>query len=1230
MSFNVSAKDVDSLVKSVAKYEDDLEKAMKNLSSAIDNLSGNQGFSGALATSVKAYFSEVHGAASQSLLTLAAEALAIASQYKQGYTGIDGSATFHLTDASLSAASSQMASFKGGVESASGSLAAQISSIRDIISIANPSMASLDNSLATTQANADDTNNKVSAHEQNSMQNAKRIGDLASSLSSFLDGQGAHPTGGVGYVPGSVFESPAYQALIGSLGSAVDVVSQSESVIQAALKSVEKNDEIRQKIAEAEQRKKDGVWQLIAGGLALVGTVAVCVLTCGAGVPVVLAVGGALLAGAFDASEMAEGAGKWYYGAKGDATTKVINPVRDWLMGGNQKAYDTASFWVHTVDCAIAPVGGAVNLARASTTVGGKALALGRVALEQGAGYAGGKLFGEASDAIFEKFGASQYESAAFQNAIGLKGSMKGMKGPHEDTFHHTTEDLEGSKGKHAWVDPDRPVRGTEADIKAYQIGKDLHEIRDWAFDAVFLPAYSHQDAAKNFAIKGTGHQDTVFSHDAPAHRDSAGQERAKNSTGEAMHSSSSDSQLRTEHFGQTDPTDTAKDERRTESAESKHSSVGGNGSRNGAVQSDRSQFDKIDKSDESRNTDATNKSNNNGKLNRDNAASPVSSNRSSEHPARPEQGQTNVGDSRNNAVSSHDTGQSSNEGSIPRQGSESKSPASVGQGGVVHETANKLADGGAQADLHPTTDDNGVKNGGMGQPDDVKPTDANGSDAANAGANRPNGDVSGNTKADVNDKVEHADGSEKGNAHTADASVKDDGTVKSDKEDSVAKGDDAIKSNQADSAAKDTEYSKENRSARSDKSSHSAEKTESKSAIGSEGDANKSGESKNSGGVHHGVSDSHDTRKDNTQAGDVAEDAKPNTNANGIKQPEHDGIIDGAADSSHHNVSKDWAATGSQDEGGSSSSQAAGHVAAADTFVKVVDGHPVDSCGTLLQDPSGENRPWHQDNYADLRDAGASEADARRMAWWNKPPSGEQYQKYEYQYNSVIDPKDPAAPYKLDADGSILRDPDGNPIKEQHWIDPVTGEAHYPRQAGFELGKGEKLETQVMERGQLLDRIGGEDGGYLATVDDPAHQGAPLDERSVAPWSKRSSRHLYVVVNEFKALRGQAAPAFGDPGGAEQVIVPKDPHEGGYTGEDLSRLGTDKVTPEDQLNTVADMVDKNCEKMSGREYDSIHDLVADFSKEDTNKGLIEVHYNEEGKIVVGPPPESESGPGKS
>jgi|GEM_PF-1697233 len=145
--------------------------------------------------------------------------------------------------------------------------------------------------------------------------------------------------------------------------------------------------------AAAEARRNQGILETVLGGLAIVGGVIAVVATAGLATPIFVAGTVAYTASlAYGLSEIVQGGQDIYYGAKGDITTKSINPLRDTVFQGNQDAYNLFGTitMIGTTLVTLGAGGYAAALQGGAKAAGSYALnAAANIVIGAGAGYLG-------------------------------------------------------------------------------------------------------------------------------------------------------------------------------------------------------------------------------------------------------------------------------------------------------------------------------------------------------------------------------------------------------------------------------------------------------------------------------------------------------------------------------------------------------------------------------------------------------------------------------------------------------------------------------------------------------------------------------------------------------------------------------------------------------------------------------------------------------------------------
>lgn len=80
-------------------------------------------------------------------------------------------------------------------------------------------------------------------------------------------------------------------------------------------------------------------------------------------------------------------------------------------------------------------------------------------------------------------------------------------------------------------------------------------------------------------------------------------------------------------------------------------------------------------------------------------------------------------------------------------------------------------------------------------------------------------------------------------------------------------------------------------------------------------------------------------------------------------------------------------------------------------------------------------------------------------------------------------------------------------------------------------LGFAESHVDDVLPVGTKLDRYGSPDGAFLSPF------GTPYEQRALAPGSMGNGYHEYEVIKPLPVIKGEIAPAFGQPGGGTQIL---------------------------------------------------------------------------------------------
>ncbi|MFR6171958.1 MAG: hypothetical protein ACLUJN_10660 [Blautia sp.] len=180
-------------------------------------------------------------------------------------------------------------------------------------------------------------NSDIGDYEETHQNDTQNMDSMLESIKSILIARTGSPAVSVtNYQAASIAMLPAYQRLQMGYEASGDFVDQNIDQYEAAMKKFE--DKMNDKLAD--DRKAEGLKQILAGIVsATVGT-ALIFATAGAAAPIVL--GGAIIGGTstlYGLSNATEGMNNISLGFSGDGFTMAENPIRDTLFAGNPELY---------------------------------------------------------------------------------------------------------------------------------------------------------------------------------------------------------------------------------------------------------------------------------------------------------------------------------------------------------------------------------------------------------------------------------------------------------------------------------------------------------------------------------------------------------------------------------------------------------------------------------------------------------------------------------------------------------------------------------------------------------------------------------------------------------------------------------------------------------------------------------------------------------------------------
>lgn len=289
--------------------------------------------------SIQNYIQEVHIPVIGSLQQLLTEFQVRLSVYAEGYYGIDSSYEAEIPQEILEEQQQVLENGREDFENLREEINSVISSVSDIVSVVQPSGLALVLSYQLMESRVKTLNSDIGDYEETHQNDTQNMDSMMESIRSILIARtGSSAVSVTNYQAGSIAMLPAYQRLQMGYEESGNFVAQNMAQYEEAMKKFE--DKMNDKLAD--DRKAEGVKQLLAGIVsATVGT-ALIFATAGAAAPIVL--GGAIVGGTstlYGLSNATEGMNNISLGFSGDGFTMAENPIRDTLFAGNPDLYYT-------------------------------------------------------------------------------------------------------------------------------------------------------------------------------------------------------------------------------------------------------------------------------------------------------------------------------------------------------------------------------------------------------------------------------------------------------------------------------------------------------------------------------------------------------------------------------------------------------------------------------------------------------------------------------------------------------------------------------------------------------------------------------------------------------------------------------------------------------------------------------------------------------------------------
>ena len=288
--------------------------------------------------SIQNYIQEVHIPVIGSLQQLLTEFQVRLSVYAEGYYGIDSSYEAEIPQEILEEQQQVLENGREDFENLREEINSVISSVSDIVSVVKPSGLSLVLSYQLLESRVKTLNSDIGDYEETHQNDTQNMDSMIESIRSILIAKTGSPAVSVtNYQAGSIAMLPAYQRLQMGYEASGDFVDQNIDQYEAAMKKFE--DKMNDKLAD--DRKAEGLKQLLAGIVsATVGT-ALILATAGTAAPIVFfsatVVGGTSTL--YGLSNATEGMNNISLGFSGDGFTMAENPIRDTLFAGNPELY---------------------------------------------------------------------------------------------------------------------------------------------------------------------------------------------------------------------------------------------------------------------------------------------------------------------------------------------------------------------------------------------------------------------------------------------------------------------------------------------------------------------------------------------------------------------------------------------------------------------------------------------------------------------------------------------------------------------------------------------------------------------------------------------------------------------------------------------------------------------------------------------------------------------------
>lgn len=341
--YNIKYGAMDTLYTMTSSQINEWYTQLGNWASSYNEMVELESFQGISAANAKSYLQEVHGLLICALQQAMSTYQSCLLLYKDGYYGIEDNIYASLPQEVIKNITTRMGTESTTLTSISDSVNGSLESISDIISIPNPTMSVLMNTIVGVKEELTTFDSDIESYETE--QSGVVNGDLKSLLDSLQRSVSdclANGANIVSYTPGSIAGNTNMLELYDNVLKNAEYINNNKEEIEQAAAGLEAVYAQMRADYEAacEARKDQGTANMIMGGAAIVLGAVVIFATAGMATPVVVTAG--VTAGstiAFGASNFAEGAQDFYYGCVGNLDSAAINPIRDTIFASNPDLY---------------------------------------------------------------------------------------------------------------------------------------------------------------------------------------------------------------------------------------------------------------------------------------------------------------------------------------------------------------------------------------------------------------------------------------------------------------------------------------------------------------------------------------------------------------------------------------------------------------------------------------------------------------------------------------------------------------------------------------------------------------------------------------------------------------------------------------------------------------------------------------------------------------------------